>query len=179
VLCVCLFGVYVTFPFSTQMTPLYLEQLGVRKAWLPALLTIAQSLEAATLILLPVFLVRFGQKGTMVLGLSAWCAALSIYALAGPREVIIGSLALHGIFICCFLVAGQLYVNRLADEDVRASAQGLMQFISGLGLFLGHLLVGRVRDWAGTDYARAFLPGAVLAGLLIVVFGLGFRTSRS
>jgi MFS family permease len=178
VLCVCLFGVYVTFPFSAQMTPLYLEQLGVPKRWLPVLLTIAQSLEVATLALLPVLLVRLGQKGTMMFGLLAWCAALSVYAWGGQREIVIGSLALHGIFICCFLVAAQLYINRLARDDVRASAQGLMQVINGLGLFLGHLAVGQVRGWTGDNYAQAFLPGAIVAGLLIVVFGLGFRVSR-
>ena len=178
VLCVCLFGVYVTFPFSAQMTPLYLQQLGVRKAWLAPVLTVAQSLEVATLALLPVLLIRLGQKGTMMFGLMAWGWALSIYAVGAPPAVVIGSLALHGIFICCFLVAGQLYVNRLARDDVRASAQGLMQFINGLGLFLGHLLVGRVRDWAGEDYAQAFLPGAVIAGVLIVVFAAGFHASR-
>jgi MFS family permease len=179
VLCGCLFGIYITWPFSAQMTPLLLEARGVPAEWLPALLTVAQSLEVTTLALLPVLLVRLGQKGTMVLGLFAWCVALLMFTLELPREALAGALSLHGIFICCFLVAGQLYVNRLAAPDARASAQGLVQLINGLGLFAGNLLVGVTRTWANDDFAWVFFPAAVVASGLLFAFVLGFHATRS
>jgi MFS family permease len=179
VLCVCFFGVYVTWPFSAQMTPLLLEARGAPPKWLPTILTIAQSLEVATLALLPVFLVRLGQKGTMVLGLAAWTLALAVFSLKLSGAAVAAALCLHGIFISCFLVAGQLYVNRLAHQDARASAQGLVQLINGLGLFAGNLLVGVVRSWASDDFTWVFLPPAVGATVLLVLFVAGFDATRS
>jgi MFS family permease len=179
VLCACLFGVYVTWPFNAQMTPLLLEDRGVPANWLPTLLTLAQSLELTMLWLLPAILVRLGQKGTMVTGMSAWTLALALFTMALPGPVLAAALPLHGVFICCFLVAGQLYVNRLATHDVRASAQGLIQLINGLGLLTGNLLVGAVRDWANDDYAWVFAPAALLACGLLAAFAAGFQATRT
>ena len=179
VLCSCLFVIYLTFTLSLQLTSLLVAQhLGVAQDWLPLLQTLAQSTEVATLALLPVLLVRLGQKGTMVLGLSAWTAALTIFGMGAPSWLVIASLALHGLFVSCFLVAGQLYINRLARDDMRASAQGLIQLINGLGLLTGHFLVGWLRAGVGDDYSSAFVPGAVVAGVVVVMFGVGFHVSR-
>lgn len=179
VLCACLFGVYLIFALSAQLTPLLLQRnAGVSDAWLPSVLTLAQSTEVATLATLPILLVRLGQKGTMFLGLAAWAVALTVFSLGKPRPLVIASLALHGIFISCFIVAGQLYINRLARADLRASAQGLMQLINGLGLLIGHFLVGWLRGRVGEDYPRAFLPGAIVAIVLLVAFSVGFHASR-
>ena len=179
VLCGCLFVVYLTFTLSIQLTsPMIAKHLGVAQDWLPLLQTLAQSTEVATLALLPVLLVRLGQKGTMLLGLIAWTAALVVFSIGTPSLLVIASLALHGIFISGFLVAGQLYINRLARDDMRASVQGLIQLINGMGLLLGHFLVGWLRAIVADDYALAFLPGAVVAGVLVVVFSFGFHASR-
>ncbi len=70
--CVCLMGLYITMPFSGQLTPLLLQDLGVATSWLPATLTIAQSLEITTLGLLPIILLRLEIKGTLLLGMMAW-----------------------------------------------------------------------------------------------------------
>lgn len=179
VLCACLFFVYLTFTLSIQLTsPMIARHLGAAEDWLPLLQTLAQSTEVGTLVLLPILLVRLGQKGTMLLGLLAWTAALGVFSIGTPSLFVIASLALHGIFITCFLVAGQLFINRLARDDMRASAQGLIQLINGLGLLTGHFMVGWLRAGVGDDYSLAFLPGAVVAAALVVVFGVGFHASR-
>jgi hypothetical protein len=176
VFCVCLMGLYITMPFSTQLTPLLLQDLGVTKTWLPATLTIAQSLEVATLGLLPIILLRLEMKGTLFLGIFAWTSALTVLALGHPAWLVIGSLGLHGVYITCFLVAGQVFVNRRAQQDIRASAQALLQFLNGLGLLAGHLLVGWIRSLDAGRFAPAFAMAAVLAGTLLIGFVLGFRT---
>jgi MFS family permease len=178
VLCVCLFLAYMTFTLSSQLTSLLLLKLGVEQAWVPFCQTLAQTTEVLTLASLPVLLVRLGPKGAMVLGLFAWTLALSIFSLGTPRPLVIASLALHGVFITGFVVAAQLHVNRLARDDVRASAQGLMQFINGFGLLSGHFLVGWLRGRVGEDYSQAFLPGAIVAGFVLIFFAVGFQASR-
>src|SRR5207247_1085980 len=146
--------------------------------WLPAVQTQAQTTEVATLALLPILMVRLGHKGTMLLGLAAWTLALTVFSIGRPQVLAIVSLGLHGVFISCFIVAGQLYISRLAQDDLRASAQGVMQLVNGLGLLTGHLLVGWLRGVVGANYPAAFVPGAVVAAMVLVVFAAGFRISR-
>jgi MFS family permease len=176
VFCVCLMGLYMAFPCSTQLTPLLLRDLGVPRAWLPATLTIAQASEVAALGLLPLVLRRLGVKATLFLGMAAWTIALTVLAIGEPAWLVIASLGLHGIFISCFLVAGQVFVNQRARQDIRTSAQALLQFLSGVGLLAGNLLVGWVRSLDGERFASTFALAACLAGTLCVVFLLGFRT---
>src|SRR5256885_805840 len=112
------------------------------------------------LALLPLLLMRLGLKTTMLIGIGTWTLGLIVMSIGFPIWLVLGALASNGIFICCFLVAGQVFVNRQATHDMRASAQGLLQLISGSGLLLGHLLVGWVRDWTGDSFTWAYLLAA-------------------
>lgn len=178
VFCACSLGLYITIPFSSQMSPLLLQKLGLARWELPSVLTIAQWTEVVTLALLPMLLLRLQIRGTMLLGLIAWAGSLTIQGIGQPTGLVIGALALNGICISCYLVAGQLYVNRAAQADIRASAQGLLTFLNGAGLLGGHLLVGLVRRLGKEDFAFSFGVGAILAFTLVLVFTAGFRGER-
>lgn len=173
--CVCLFTLYVSWPFNMQMTTLLIKSLSVDSAWLPTIMSLAQTTEVATLALLPLILGRLGQKGTMMVGIGAWSLALAILAIGGPAALVIPSLMLHGVYICCFLVAGQVFVNRIAQHDFRASAQGILVLINGLGQFLGNFLVSFLRDATHDDYPRVFLPAAIGIAMLALFFALDFK----
>ena len=179
IFCICLMGLYITMPFNGQMTPLLLESLlegqGVSTAWLPTLLTLGQSLEIVALGILPFLLLRLGVKGTLLVGILAWTGALAVLAIGEPFGLVVASLGLHGIYITCYLVAGQVFVNRHAQKDIRASAQALLQFLNGVGLLTGHLLVGWVRAAEASRFSPVFAGAAILSGTLVVVFMLGFR----
>src|SRR5207253_10854777 len=100
----------------------------------------AQLTEVLCLAILPGLLLRLGVRGTMGLGLAAWLAAMAVLAVGRPVGLVVASLALNGLFVTGFLIAGQVYVNSLAEGDVRASVQGLFGFINGLGQLAGNLL---------------------------------------
>lgn len=175
VFAVCTFGLCVTIPYSTQATPLLLVHLGIPPPWLPPALTLAQSLEVVCLALLPMFLLRFGLRGTMVVGLAAWALAMGVLAWGEPLGLVVASLGLHGVTICCFLVAGQVFVNRRARGDVRVSVQALLTCISGSGLLMGNLSVIAVRNLAGGDFSQTFAVPALLTAALLALFLAGFR----
>ncbi len=179
VFALCLMGLYVAFPCSTQMTPLLLADLGVPRAWLPATLTIAQASEVAALGLLPFVYRTLSLKATLFLGMAAWTMALTVLAIGEPVWLVIASLGLHGVFISCFLVAGQVFVNQRAQNDIRTSAQAMLQFLNGIGLLAGNLLVGWVRSLDGERFTSTFALAASLAATLCVVFLLGFRTKSA
>ncbi len=169
VYCACMFGLYLTLPFTVQLNPLLLRGLGVADRWLPAFLTAAQTTEVASLLLLPFLLTRFGMKPTMMFGSIAWAVGLSALAIGSSIWLVLAAFLTHGLFICCFVIAGQVYVNRQASANVRASAQGILVLVNGLGLFFGHLLVGWLRIASNDSHALAY---GVAGGIAATVFGL-------
>jgi MFS family permease len=174
----CAFCVHITFPFSQQQTPLLLKDLGVPLRWVGPTLTIAQSMEILTLFLLPVLGWRLGMRNTLLLGLATWAAALAILTAGRPAWLVIGSQALNGFCITCYLVRGQVFINRQADPSIRASAQGLVVMINGIGLLLGNLLVGWARHEFGGQFAPTFTVGLMIATIAVVVFVFGFERER-
>jgi MFS family permease len=171
----CMLGSCVTFPFTTQNTPLLLVQLGVPGPWLQPALTVAQTTEILSLALLPALVLRLGLRGTMVLGLGTWVLALSVLALGRPVGLVVASQALNGLYIAGFLVAGQVYANGLVGSDLRASVQGLFSFVNGLGMLAGNLLAGWLRARAESGLEQTFALGAALTAGLLLVFVAGFR----
>jgi MFS family permease len=174
----CVWGVCVTIPFYSQLTPLLLQDLGVGPAWLGPTLTLSQSMEVASLAILPMLMLRLGVRGTMRLGLVAWALMLSVLALGQPLEFVIGALTLNGLCICGFFVVGQVFVQGRAPADIRASAQALVTFMNGLGTLAGTFLVGWVRELTGDAYRPTFLVGAVIATTLVWIFLVGFPSDE-
>jgi predicted MFS family arabinose efflux permease len=174
----CLFGVCATYPFGTQGTPLLLDQLGVSRSWMPRILTLAQVTEVISLGLLPMLLLRLGIRGTMLLGLAGWTAALTAQAVGRPVELVAGSLCFNGLCIAGVFVAGQVFVNSRVHDGLRASVQALLTFVNGLGLLLGNLLFGWLRIRAGGELPRAFAVGALLMAILMMLFLCGFQERR-
>lgn len=172
---ICFFGLYVSWPFNLQMTALLVKSLGVDPDWLPTLMTLAQTTEALTLGTLPFWLTRFGHKRTMIVGIFSWSFALVALAVGRPAWLVLASLPLHGFYITCFLVAGQVFVNRIAEHEYRASAQGLLMWINGTGLLAGSFLSAYMCRMFANDYSRTFAAPAVWVTLLAVFFVFGFR----
>jgi len=153
-------------------------------------MSLAQVSDVIFLILLPLFLKRFGYKRTLFIGIACW--AVRYFALmrsAGAAETqmlfIFTAILLHGVCYDFLFIAGQLYVDDEANERIRGAAQGFIAFILwGVGAFVGTLLAGKVlashtlavpvgglvHDWAGIWQAPAWGAVAVL-----VVFVLFFR----
>jgi hypothetical protein len=167
----------MTLPFTTQATPLLLGHLGIPDLWLSPALTLSQASEAASLALLPVMMLRLGLRGTMLVGLGAWTAALGVLTVGRPVELVVGSLGFNGLCISGFLVAGQVFVNRQAAGDLRASVQALLTFVNGLGQLAGNLLVGWVRWLNDGEFTRSFAVGALIMAGLLLLFLVGFRES--
>ena len=123
-------------------------------------------------------LVRLGVRGTMVLGLTAWLAAMCVLAVGRPFELVVASLGLNGMYVTGFLIAGQVYVNELAAGDLRASAQGLLSCVCAVGLLAGNLLAGWLRQWAQGDVPATFTVAAAITAVMLVVLVTGFRQTE-
>ncbi len=175
---ICTVGLCVTMPFTTQTNPLLLRHLGVPRNLLGPTMTLAQTTEFLALGLLPWILGRLGQRRTMLLGLSSWLVGLTILTIGEPCALVVVSLLTYGLYICCYLVAGQVFVNSEATGDTRVSAQGMVTLATGLGLLAGNLLVGWVRHWTDAAFTPTYAVAVALAGVFWVVFLLGFGDGK-
>src|SRR5260370_32309879 len=100
---------------------------------------------------------------------------MTVMGIGWPLGLVVGCLSLNGVFICCYLVAGQVFVNSAASGDFRASAQALLTVTNGLGMLVGNLLAGWVRGRAGGAFGPTFGVAVAIALVPLLVFAAGFR----
>src|SRR5262249_27236375 len=124
--------------------------------------------------LLPMVLLRFGVRGTMLIGLGAWLVAFAILTAGEPLWLVVGSLVLNGLFINCFVVAGQGFFNRQAHGGLRSNAQALLVGTMGTGLLIGNLAVGVVRQETAGNFVTTFAVATAITLLVLLVFMAGF-----
>ncbi|MFO0879219.1 MAG: MFS transporter [Gemmataceae bacterium] len=173
--CICMFGACITFPFTTQNTPLLLRELGISVPWVTPTLTLAQTTEVVGLALLPALFFHLGVRGTMLLGLGAWLVAMCVLSVGKPLELVLASMGLNGLYITGFMVAGQVFVNSLAEGDFRASVQGLLGCINGIGTLVGNLLAGWLREWTEGRLPPTFAVAAGITATSLVLFLIAFQ----
>jgi hypothetical protein len=145
-----------------MQTGTFLSSVGVRDSDILPAMSLGQIGEIFMMLILGMMLKRLGFKWVMVIGAMAYCLRYLIFAAPGlPLEVIVASQALHGVCFACFLAASYIYVDHLAEADIRHSAQQVFGLvIGGAGPILGGWLNGCLARWFTPTGAE---PGAAAA----------------
>lgn len=171
----------IPLAFYYQNASPFLTEIGTANA--TGKLTIGQMSEVAFMLLLPVFLLRFGIKMTLLLGMAAWAVRYVLFAYGGEGNVtwmLIVGIALHGICYDFFFVSGQIYTDSKAGEHYRSAAQGMITLATyGVGMLIGFSVAGAVSDHALVngqhDWYKIWIWPAAFAAVILVLFGLLFR----
>ncbi len=177
-----LVGIMLAFYFACENY--FLEAIGVDPTQTGAYMTIGQIAEGVVMLLVPLAVSKLGYKTTMLIGMSAWALRFGLSALGYPFWLMITTIALHGFAFGFFFVVAQMFVDRAASNDIKASAQGLLIFVVyGLGTVLGSVLTGYVRnyftDGAGVENWQGIWMGPfVLTLLCMAVFALLFKEEQ-
>jgi MFS family permease len=119
----------------------------------------------------------------LLVGMLAWVARYALFAngnLGANEWMIYAGILLHGICYDFFFVTGQIYVDKKAPAEMRASAQGFIALITyGIGIGLGSILSGKVVDAFTVDGAKDWtaiwwVPCA-LAAAIALFFAVTFK----
>lgn len=181
----CMFLICIPLYFYFVNLGIYLSELKWENMLVKT--SLAQVSDVIFILLLPLFLKRFGYKITIFMGIAAWVAryfALSGSMDAGNMQValIFTAILVHGVCYDFLFIAGQLYVDDEANERIRGAAQGLIAFILwGVGAFVGTFLAGKVlaahelsqpvnglaHDWQAIWAIPAWLAVGVMVVFLI------------
>ncbi len=139
-------------------------------------MTIGQFGEWLVIGLVPLAVHRFGVKKTMLLGAGAWALRFGLSAIGYPQWLMIATIGLHGFAFGFFFVVAQMYVDRAAGPDIKASAQNLLIFvIYGMGTIVGSVLTGFIRTYFNNDWHKIWAGPFALTLVCMAIFALFFR----
>lgn len=174
----------IPLAFYFNFTNLYLNDLGMMGA--AAKQSMGQMSEVLFMILMPWFFVRLGVKRMLLVGIASWVLRYFLFASgnigAGIWMIYLGIL-LHGLCYDFFFVSGQIYVDKKASRDIRASAQGLITLVTyGIGNGLGSIVSGKIVDYCTIEGVRQWstiwwIP-AIFAAAVGLLFAFTFKDHK-
>ncbi len=142
------FLITIVLAFYYNFTGLFIAQKH-KVEDVASTMIVGQVAEMMILPLLPWFLVRFGMKWVLALGMLCWGVRYALFSQAPVDAVgfgmILFGIALHGICFDFFFAAGFIHVDKEAPSDIRGSGQALFTFLTyGLAMWLGSEFSGKV-----------------------------------
>jgi len=174
----------IPLAFYYQHANQYLNEIGMAKA--AGKMTFGQMSEVLFMILLPLFLKRYGIKMTLLVGMIAWIVRYLLFAYGDAGEgtwMLIFGIILHGICYDFFFVSGQIYTDYKAGEKFKSSAQGLITLATyGLGMLVGFRLAGYITDLnslqEGHDWFSIWTIPAIIAAGVFIFFLVAFKNEK-
>ena len=126
----------------------FLSSIGILDSQIGPAMTIGQFAEILTMAYLGIFLKRLGFKKVITIGVSAYFMRYAIFGTESfPVWIMVVSQAFHGFCYAFFFAAAYIYVDKLADDDVRHSAQTVFGIIIlGGGPVIGGWLSGYLQS---------------------------------
>ena len=167
----------------------FLSSIGIPDSQIGPAMTIGQFAEILTMAYLGFFLKRLGFKKVISIGIAAYCLRYFIFGTEIlPIWVMVISQAFHGFCYAFFFAAAYIYVDKIAERDVRHSAQTVFGIIIlGGGPILGGLLSGYLQniftevyrfpgpDLVIFDYSNFWYTLSVIGLIASTIFYFSFK----
>lgn len=174
----------IPLAFYYQNANPFLADIGMTNP--TAKMAIGQVSEVLFMLLLPLFIHRFGIKIALLMGMLAWALRYVLFAYGNNADLafmLFTGIALHGICYDFFFVSGQIYTDAKTPERFRSSAQGLITLATyGVGMLIGFWVAGHVSDYYATpeghQWQSIWLFPALFSLGVVLVFLFAFREAR-
>ena len=155
--------------------------------WAPQVISISQMAEIFTMLILGPTLRNLGWRATMIVGILGHAARFAVFAFLPDHPVVVVLInVLHGVCYAFFFATVYIFVDEYFPKDIRASAQGLFNFmILGLGQLAANFacpwLYDRVYTTVDpatgesvTDFRGLFLAPCIAAVAAAIALALFF-----
>ena len=175
----------IPLAFYYQNANPFLTEVGVDNA--TGKMTIGQISEVVFMLLLPIFLKRFGVKLTLLVGMLAWALRYALFAFGNADDLVfmlILGIALHGICYDFFFVSGQIYTDSKAGDKFKSSAQGMITLATyGVGMLIGFWVAGQITERftsASGDHLwqNIWIFPAMFALIVFTLFAVIFKNEK-
>jgi len=175
----------IPLAFYYQVTNPFLVEIGM--ANVTGKMTIGQASEVIFMLLLPVFLKRFGLKTTLLVAMAAWTIRYLLFAFGDVGTfsfMLLLGIALHGICYDFFFVSGQIYTDSKAGPKIKSAAQGMITLATyGVGMLVGFWVAGKITDanllaTGAHAWQNVWIFPALFAMAVLLLFGLLFKNEK-
>ena len=160
----------------------FFSELGLKDSEIGPAMTIGQFAEIAIMAGLGLMLSKLGLRTVITIGAMAYFGRYAIFGTETlPTWLIVSSQALHGFCYACFFAGGYIYVDRIAPEDVRHSAQTVFGIIIlGVGPVVAAPVLGFLAgvfeaEGGGIAYSGFWYTLAAIGLITAVAFFALFR----
>jgi nucleoside transporter len=144
---------------------------------------LGQVSELFFMLLLPLFLTRFGMKLTLLIGMLAWAVRYVLFAYGNAGDLVsllMLGILLHGVCYDFFFVSGQVFTDSKAGPHYKSAAQGLITLATyGVGMLVGFWIAGELTAAFAVDgghvWRSIWIYPAAFAIVVAALFGWLFR----
>lgn len=161
--------VFTLARFSEAFLLLRAESLGLPLMWTPAVLVVMALAFSASAYPAGVLSDRVGRTGVLAAGLVLLAVADLVLAYASGLTGLLAGVALWGLHMGFTQGVFAAMVADTAPAELRGTAFGMYNLLTGVALLVASVLAGALWDWAGpqaTFVAGAGFSAATLAGLV-------------
>ena len=171
----------IPLAFYYQHANQFLNEIGMKAA--ASKMILGQISEVLFLLLLPLFIKRYGIKNALIVGILAWGVRYMLFAFGdtGVKSwMLIFGILLHGVCYDFFFVSGQIYTDFKAGERYKSTAQGLITLATyGVGMLIGFRFAGWLTDQYISDighlWKNIWIQPAIFSFVVLTLFLIFFK----
>ncbi|QQE12394.1 MFS transporter [Planctomycetota bacterium] len=161
-----------------RIAPYLVDAIGFPLKYTGAVMAVGYAAEIAALWLLGRYVHKIGYRNVILIGITSYIIRFTIFGVTDSYLWSILGMSLHGINFACFIAVSFMFVERVADVDIRHSAQTVYGMISmGVAPILAGFYNGyfdRFQTNGVQSYSQFWLTGAVLAAFVFVLIAAFF-----
>lgn len=172
IVCFIIFSADLVSGILSPTFSLYAQDLGASLAFIGTLSSIAGVTQLLTSLPAGVLSDRYGRRIVLTLGMLAFAASTTLFALAPNALLLIPGRILMGLAGVATFSIGAAYVGDVVSAAERGVAYGLYTTSMGIGFGIGPLIGAGIAEPYGVPASYLAAAGIALCGALLAVFGL-------